>query len=464
MLCAVNIRKKFVPAAFGPFLNIFAEGMEIPGRRRSGDFLTGAGLQIDLDPGMILLGVPHVFDGDVERLVTSYGGHQRRERLEHDGILPREAEDVLHRTAVREAYRAAAVARVGVEHLCPDRCREEVLQQLFVARYRAERIGQRAARFERLAQRFERVVPGEDQRHVAAVALKPVGLGRRIVDVGIRRHEQFAGVGACDGFGVELCAVHNFDAVDQPFAVGFDFELGVFEALAPPARMVVHHQRPLRLGVAERLQGVGGVEGVVVRGEKGVVVAVGDRFAGDLGAGNDRQTVFSGGLPGQFHREVQIRLDAPFVGAPPDDVVVYGLRTFGNVAFEEVQHLAFVAAVFHVFGDRQHVQTVVPRFADAEFGRAVAVGVDRVGVQVGFVDVVAVHLGQYEFRALCGDAPGVARDVGIVGVGVVALRACGACRRECGGEKQQFFHGVVVMVGKSGSDKETEAPCRGLCP
>ena len=27
----VNIRKKFVPAAFGPFLNIFAEGMEIPG-------------------------------------------------------------------------------------------------------------------------------------------------------------------------------------------------------------------------------------------------------------------------------------------------------------------------------------------------------------------------------------------------------------------------------------------------
>ena len=85
-------------------------------------------------------------------------------------------------------------------------------------------------------------------------------------------------------------------------------------------------------------------------------------------------------------------------------------------------------------------------------------------VQVGFVDVVAVHLGQYEFRALCGDAPGVARDVGIVGVGVVALRACGACRRECGGEKQQFFHGVVVMVGKSGSDKETEAPCRGLCP
>ena len=158
-------------------------------------------------------------------------------------------------------------------------------------------------------------------------------------------------------------------------------------------------------------------------------------------SGNDRQTVFSGGLPGQFHREVQIRLDAPFVGAPPDDVVVYGLRTFGNVAFEEVQHLAFVAAVFHVFGDRQHVQAVVPRFADAEFGRAVAVGVDRVGVQVGFVDVVAVHLGQYEFRALCG-----------------------ACRRECGGEKQQFFHGVVVMVGKSGSDKETEAPARGLCP
>ena len=125
---------------------------------------------------------------------------------------------------------------------------------------------------------------------------------------------------------------------------------------------------------------------------------------------------------------------------------------------------AFVAAVFHVFGDRQHVQAVVPRFADAEFGRAVAVGVDRVGVQVGFVDVVAVHLGQYEFRAQCGAAPGVARDVGIVGGGVVALRACGACRRECGGEKQQFFHGVVFMVGNSWWDNETEAAARGLCP
>ena len=200
--------------------------------------------------------------------------------------------------------------------------------------------------------------------------------------------------------------------------------------------MVVHHQRSLRFGVAERLQGVGGVEGVVIRGEEGVVMAVGDRLAGDLGAGDDREAVFHGGFLRQFYREVQVGLDAPLVGRLPDDVVVEGFRAFGHIAFQEVEHLAFVAAVFHVFGDRQHIQAVVPRFAHAEFGRAVAVGIDRVGVQVGLIDRVAVHCGQYELRALRGDASGVARDVGIVGVGVVMLCACGANRSEGDGKEQ----------------------------
>ena len=216
----------------------------------------------------------------------------------------------------------------------------------------------------------------------------------------------------------------------------------MFEALAPPARVVVHHQRSLRLGVAERLQGIGVVKGVVVGGEKGVVVAVSDRFAGDFSAGNDRDAVFRGRLLRQLHREVQVGLDALFVGGFPDDVVVEGFGAFGDIAFQEMQHLAFVAAVLHVVGDRQHVQTVVPGFAHAEFGRAVAVRIDRVGVQVGLVDRVAVHLGQYEFRALSRHAPGVARDVGIVGVGVVMLCGCGAGSRESGEEKQCFFHGM----------------------
>ena len=129
---------------------------------------------------------------------------------------------------------------------------------------------------------------------------------------------------------------------------------------------------------------------------------------------------------------------------------------------------SFVAAVFDVVGDRQHVQTVVPRFAHAELGRAVAVRIDRVGVQVGFVGGVAVHLGQHEFHTLRGDAPGVARDVGIVGVGIVALCAHGACCREGDDEKQRFFHGLVVFGWYKTREVLNEGPlsvivrCRGI--
>ena len=208
--------------------------------------------------------------------------------------------------------------------------------------------------------------------------------------------------------------------------------------------MVVHHQRPLRLGVAERLQRVGGVDGVVIGGEERIVVTVGDRFAGDFGAGNDRNAVVFRRLLRQFHGEIQIGLDAAFVGRFVDYAVVDGLRTFGDVPFQEIEHLAFVTAVLHVFGDRQYVQTVVPRFADAEFGRAVAVRIDRMGVQVGFVDGVAVYLGQHELGALRSDAKGVAGDVGVVGVDVVVLRGRSESRRQGGADDEQFFHDGVV--------------------
>lgn len=78
---------------------------------------------------------------------------------------------------------------------------------------------------------FERVLLGEDQRHVAAVSLCAIGFGRRVVDVGVGRDEEVFGVRPRNGLGVELAAVHDLDAVDQPFAVGRDLEFGVFEAL-----------------------------------------------------------------------------------------------------------------------------------------------------------------------------------------------------------------------------------------
>ena len=277
------------------------------------------------------------------------------------------------------------------------------------------------------------------------MSLCAIGFGRRVVDVGVGRDEEVFGVRPRNGLGVELAAVHDLDAVDQPFAVGRDLEFGVFETFTAPARVVVHHQRPLRLGVAQRLQGVGGVDRIVVGGEKRVVVTVGDRFAGDFRARNDRDAVLRGRLLRQLYREVQVGPDSLLVGRFGDDVVIDRFGAFRNVTFEEVEHLALVAAVLHVFGDGQHVQTVVPRFADAEFGRAVAVRVDRMGVQVGLVDGVAAHFGQYELDALRGDAQRVARDVGIGGVGVVVLSGRGERRRQGSAEEEKFFHGIVVM-------------------
>ena len=76
-----------------------------------------------------------------------------------------------------------------------------------------------------LAQRFNRLILSENQGHIAAYTIDSIGLGRTVVNVGIRRHEEVVLLSPIDRQRIERRAVHHLHAVDQP--VGIERVLGL---------------------------------------------------------------------------------------------------------------------------------------------------------------------------------------------------------------------------------------------
>ena len=95
-----------------------------------------------------------------------------------------------------------------------------------------------------------------------------------------------------------------------------------------------------------------------------------------------------------------IGLNAAFVAGFSDQIVVDGLCPFGDISFEEVEHFPLEAAVLHMIGNGQDIESVVPGLTNTEFGGTVAVGIDRMGMEIGLVDVVSVDLRQNELGPL----------------------------------------------------------------
>ena len=251
------------------------------------------------------------------------------------------------------------------------------------------------------------------------------------MNVGIRRHEQLALVRPIDRQRVERRAIHHLHAIDQPRSIESTLGLGLFERGATPAGVVVHNESPLRTSFTHRLGGIGVVDCIVVGGKESVVVTDGLGRASDLNTRNNGQSVALCGLACQLDGQIQIRGDTMLVGRLVDNAMILSLSPFGEDSAQRLNHISLVATILDVLGDSQHVQTVIPRLAHTKFGRAVAVRVDRVGVQIGLVDRIAIDLGQHKLDTLRRVVERVASDVGVFGVLVVVLR------RRCRGDQQR---------------------------
>ena len=92
----------------------------------------------------------------------------------------------------------------------------------------------------------------------------------------------------------------------------------------------MHNKGTLRAGIAERLQGILVVDGVVVGGKEGIVVTDGLGCTRNLNTGDDCKAIASCCRLGQTHGVVQVGLDAVSVGlARADDICIVCLCSLG---------------------------------------------------------------------------------------------------------------------------------------
>ena len=123
-----------------------------------------------------------------------------------------------------------------------------------------------------------------------------------------------------------------------------------------PAGVVPHDERSLLHGVFHRLYRIVRVERVGVGQEKGVHVAEGF-LACDLGSG--------------YHQDAH-----PFAR--------FGGDLVGLVLVAADQPFLYPGTVFDMFGDRDGVESFVPRLVDSHVGPHAAVGIGRMDVEVAF--------------------------------------------------------------------------------
>ena len=165
--------------------------------------------------------------------------------------------------------------------------------------------------------------------------------------------------------------------------------------------MVVHHQRTLRVSIAERLQWICVVNDVVIGGKERIEVTDGLGGAGNLNTGDDGKAIGLGSSLSQTYGIVQIRLDALLVGLTrADDVDVSGLCTLGKKIIQEINHLLLVGAILQMLGDSQHIQTLQPGLLNTELGRHAAIREDRVSVQIRLINREAIDLGENNLTTL----------------------------------------------------------------
>ena len=136
----------------------------------------------------LLCGYPHILNGECKFLVLGHADVARSECTQLHGVAA-EVEHKVERGVICHAHRALAfcIDAEGVELHTGE---EEILHKFFVAGDGAELVGQCAAFLQRILQRLERRIFGEDEGHVAIVALIGVVHGCGAVNVGVCCHEQ----------------------------------------------------------------------------------------------------------------------------------------------------------------------------------------------------------------------------------------------------------------------------------
>ena len=233
--------------------------------------------------------------------------------------------------------------------------------------------------------------------------------------IGCTHHKEAILLGTLDSQRVEVGAIECLDTINQTLIVSLLLEGADIHIGATPARVIVNDECALCLGTAERLVAVGVVDGVVILGEDGVVVANGFGCARNLHTRHNGYAITLGGLLGKACGEIQIDLNATLLGAFVQQIGIHSLGALGQVTTQEVNHLLLIVAVLGVLGDSDSIQAIEPRLLHTILGCNVGIGEDGVGVQVGLIDVQPTHLRQDNLVAyLLVVRQGLARHLGVV--------------------------------------------------
>ena len=191
-------------------------------------------------------------------------------------------------------------------------------------------------------------------------------------------------------------AIHNFP---EGIAAGVGFGTGnAAEALTIAGGIALQN-------IPEGMVIIGPMlaDGVVVRGEEGIEVAIlANLLAGNLYTRNDSQTILLSLLACYLNRHIQI--DLYILGTCRailrHKAVVLRLGTLGCVAFEVFHEVFLLWAVFEMLGNSHNIQTIHPRLTNTGLHREVTVREDGMSVKVSLVCGITIHARHHKLGAI----------------------------------------------------------------
>ena len=119
-------------------------------------------------------------------------------------------------------------------------------------------------------------------------------------------------------------------------------------------------------------------------------------ITGDFSTWNDCDPILDSSLLIKSYRMVQICLYSSFIYTlSAVQTPIDRLCTFLYISFHEVDHIALMTTIFHVFCRSNDIKTGIPCLMYPVLWSHVTVRIDRMQMKVSLIDIITVHLWQY---------------------------------------------------------------------